>query len=259
MIMKTLIVLIRSISVIVLVVLSVTSTMAQRNVDVVTLKNGNVLKGKIVRQVPGEFIELETRDKNFWQFKMEDVAAIRFEAKRKAKTVKDTLPMKNEGMFYEVRMGALVGNNDNKNNAPFSMLMSGSYLLKNGVSFGVGGGYEAYDEAQMPLFGEIKYYTKIKGIKSFLFCQSGYSFSLEDKDDQNYYLNGDNDIDSKGGWLINPGVGFVFGNSVKTNFTLNIGYRFQKMKQKWHNTYTDDTEYLKHEINRLSIHLGLIF
>lgn len=258
MIMKTLIVLIRSILVIALVVLSVTSTMAQRNVDVVTLKNGNVLKGKIVRQVPGDFLELETRDKNFWKFDMEDIAEIRIEAKRNTKMKKDTLSMKSEGMFYEIRMGVLVGNNENKNNAPFSMLMSGSYLLKNGLSLGIGVGYEAFHEAQMPLFGELKYYAKIKGIKSFLFCQSGYSFSLEDNGDQNYYY-GNNDIDSKGGWLVNPGVGFVFGDSSKTNFTLNIGYRFQKMEQKWHNTYTDDTEYLRHEMNRLSIHLGLIF
>ncbi|PKQ68189.1 hypothetical protein BZG01_05465 [Labilibaculum manganireducens] len=258
MIMKTPIVLIKPILIMALVILSVAGTMAQRNVDVVTLKNGNVLKGKIVRQVPGEFIELETRDKNFWKFDMEDIADIRFEAKRMQKTAKDSLPMKNEGMFYEVRMGALIGNKDNKNNAPFSMLLSGSYLLKNGISLGAGVGYESFDEAQMPLFGEIKYYTRIKGIKSFLFCQSGYSFALEDKDEQNYYY-GNNDIDSKGGWLINPGIGFVLGNSSKTNFTLNIGYRFQKMEQKWHNTYTDDTEYLRNEINRLSIHVGIIF
>ncbi|BAX80865.1 hypothetical protein [Labilibaculum antarcticum] len=257
--MKTFTVLIKSIAILALMMFTVTCALAQKKVDVVTLKNGNVLKGKIVRQVPGKFVEIETKDKNFWQFDMEDIADIRFEAKRLPKIAKDTLPIKNEGMFYEVRMGALIGNKDNKNNAPFSMLLSGSYLFENGVSFGIGGGYEAYDVAQMPLFGEIKYYTTMKGIKSFLFCQSGYSFALEDKDDQNYYLNGANDIDSKGGWLINPGVGFVFGNSANTNFTLNIGYRFQKMEQKWHNTYTDDTEYLRHEINRLSIHLGLIF
>ena len=257
--MKTLIVLFKLIALMVLVTFSVTSALAQKKVDVVTLKNGNVLKGKIVRQVPGQFIELETRDKNFWQFDMEDIANIRFDNKRLSRIAKDTLSMKNEGMFYEIRIGVLVGNNDNQNNAPFSMLLSGSYLLKNGLSLGVGGAYETFDNVQMPLFGEVKYYTKIKGIKSFLFCQSGYSFSLEDKDDQNYYLNGGNDINSKGGWLINPGVGFVFGNSSKTNFTLNIGYRYQKMEHKWNNIYTDDTEYLKQEINRLSIHVGIIF
>ncbi|WP_461641835.1 hypothetical protein [Labilibaculum euxinus] len=259
MIMKTPNVLIKPVLIMALVILSVAGTMAQRNVDVVTLKNGNVLKGKIVRQVPGQFIELETRDKNFWQFDMEDISDIRFEAKRMQKTAKDSLPMKNEGMFYEVRMGALVGNNDNKNNAPFSVLLSGSYLFKSGVSFGIGGGYEAYDEAQMPLFGEVKYHSKIKGVKAFLYCQLGYSFSLDNIDGQSYYYITNEDIDSKGGWLINPGIGFVLGNSSKTNFTLNIGYRYQKMEHKWHNTYSDDMEYLKQEINRLSIHVGIIF
>jgi len=82
---------------------------------------------------------------------------------------------------------------------------------------------------------------------------------LEDKDEQDYYYTTNEDIDSKGGWLINPGIGFVFGNSSNTNFTLNIGYCYQKMEHKWHNSYTDDTEYLQQEIDRLSIHVGIIF
>ncbi len=257
--MKILVTLFKSVTIIILILFSASYSMAQKKVDVITLKNGNILKGKIVRQVPGEFVEIETNANNFWQFDMEDISDIRFELKRSRRKIKDTLSAKNEGMFYEIRMGVLVGDNDNINKAPFSLLMSGTYVLKNGIALGAGFGYDTFDETQMPLFGELKYYTKIKGIKSFLFCQSGYSFSLEDSDDQNHYLNGDSDIDSKGGWLINPGVGFVFGNSARTNFTLNIGYRFQKMEQKWHNKYTDESEYLKQEINRLSIHLGIIF
>ena len=111
----------------------------------------------------------------------------------------------------------------------------------------------------MPVLGEIKYHTNINGIQSYIFCQSGYSFSLENRDNRNYYFNTNDDIDSEGGWLINPGIGIVFGNRSRTNFTLNIGYRFHKSEHKWHNSSTDNMESLKEEFNRLSIHLGIIF
>lgn len=258
MIMKTFIVLFKSIAIIVLVMFSVTSALSQKKVDVVTLKNGNVLKGKIVRQVPGQFIELETRDKNFWQFDMEDIADIRFENKKLPNKQRDTIGQPIKGMIYEIKMGVLAGSKSNKYDAPFSMLVSGAYRFNSGFSAGAGVGYETLNGGSMPMFGEFKYQRKLNNVRSFIYLQSGYSVALEDTDESSYYYSND-DVKSKGGMFINPGIGVVLGNSGGKSFTLNIGYRFQKMEQKWHNTYTDDTEYLKEEYNRLSVHLGLIF
>jgi hypothetical protein len=257
--MKILIVLIKSSLVIALLMFSTHSALAHKKIDIITLKNGNILKGKIIRQVLGDFVELETRDNNFWKFDMENIADIRFKTKRRSRVIADTITKPSKGMFYEIKMGVLVGNKGNQNNAPFSMILSGSYRLNQSISAGAGIGYEAFSEAQMPVFGEIKYHTNINGIQSYIFCQSGYSFPLENRDNRNYYFNTNDNIDSEGGWLINPGVGIVFGNKSRTNFTLNIGYRFQRLEHKWHNSNTDDMESLKEEFNRLSIHLGIIF
>lgn len=255
--MKTLFVFIKPIAILVVALFLSNSSVAQKKLDVVTLKNGNILKGKIVRQVPGQFLEIETRDKNFWKFDMEDVAEIRFELKQPPKKSDDSIVKQNQTISFEARMGVLAGNSENRHDAPFSLLMSTHYLFKNGLSVGAGTGYEAFGQAQLPVFGELKYHAKINGVHTFAFCQSGYSFSVENKD--NYFYNTSDEYDSKGGWLINPGVGFVFGRGSNPNFTLNIGYRFQKIKHKLYNSYTEDTEYLKEEFNRLSIHLGICF
>lgn len=45
-------------------------------VDVVKLKNGNILKGVIVEQVPNEYIKLKTVDGNVWTFDTMEIAKI---------------------------------------------------------------------------------------------------------------------------------------------------------------------------------------
>lgn len=257
--MKTLILLSKFTLIIALLVVSSTNAISQKKLDVITLKNGNILKGKIVRQVPGDFVELKTRDNNFWKFDMEDVAEIRFEAKRKPKIKTDTISFPTSGLIFDVQMGVLAGNNDNQNSAPFSMLASGSYLFKSNISLGAGLGYESFDEAQMPVFAVVKYHTKLRGLNSFVFFKSGYSIPLGDKENGYHYNNSEDDVDSNGGWLINPGVGLRFGNGSSVKYTLSIGYRYQKLEHEWTNSYTEGMENMTEEYNRLSIHLGITF
>ena len=235
------------------------SVNAQNKVDVIKLKNGNVLKGKIVRHSPNEFIEIKTIDNNFWKFDLEDIFEIRYKQKRKSLNQFniDTVENKNSGLYYELNFGLLVGKKNNQNNAPFSFQTTLSYLHKTGLAFGLGIAYETFEEAQLPVFCEIKYHHKIKGLPAYLFCQTGYSFSIEDGEHRIYYNN--ENLDSKGGLIINPGIGLILGEVSNTKINLKIGYRYQKAKQEWTNSYTEENESLKQEFNRLSIHLGMIF
>ncbi|NOU61170.1 hypothetical protein [Marinifilum caeruleilacunae] len=256
--MKTLTPLLKPIILFVFTIFLSTQLSAQKRIDVVQLKNGNVLKGTIVRQVPGKFLELKTLDKNFWKFDMEDVAEIRYERKRLAKFKQDSLPLKNSKVFIHAKFGVLLGSNGNDNEAPFSVLCSANYRFKNGLSLGGGAGLETFEETQIPVFADIRYHHKIGGFNTYLFCQSGYSFALDDRDNTNYYYYGD-EMENEGGWLINPGIGVVFSGRGNTRLSLGIGYRYQKNKLSWHNDYTSDKEILREEFNRMSIHLGIIF
>lgn len=49
---------------------------AQQNDDIVYLKNGSIIKGVIVEQIPGESVKLETRDGNLFVFSMEEIDRI---------------------------------------------------------------------------------------------------------------------------------------------------------------------------------------
>jgi hypothetical protein len=256
--MKTLILLFKPILLVVISTFFVCNVHAQSRIDVVQLKNGNVLKGTIVRQIPGKFLEIKTLDKNFWKFDMEDIAEIRYEKSRIPKFKQDSVVIKDKGILIDTRAGIILGSNSNENEAPFSLLCSVDYLFKNGLALGGGFGLEAFKDTQIPLFGDIRYHHKIRGLNTYLFCLSGYSFPIEDRD-RGYYYNYGDEMDAKGGWLINPGVGVILNSRSNTRFSFSLGYRYQKNKVKWNNTYTDDTEYLREEFNRLSIHFGIIF
>jgi hypothetical protein len=257
--MKTIIPLLKPTFLFVLGILLATQLSAQKRIDVVQLKNGNVLKGTIVRQVPGQFLELKTLDKNFWKFDMEDIAEIRYERKRVPKFKNDSVPIRNSKVFIETKFGVLLGSNGNQNEAPFSLMCSANYRFKNGLSLGGGTGLETFEETQIPLFADIRYHHKIKGFNTYLFCQSGYSFALDERENTSYYYNNGEEMDNKGGWLINPGIGVIFSGRGSTRFSLGLGYRYQKNKLTWHNDFTSDKEILREEFNRLSIHMGIIF
>ena len=49
---------------------------AQSNIDVISLKNGSILKGIITEQIIGKSVKLETRDGNIFVFKIEEIEKI---------------------------------------------------------------------------------------------------------------------------------------------------------------------------------------
>ena len=62
---------------IVLLLIPVMDTSAQQNMrDVVHLKNGSVIKGMIVEQVPGESIKIQTADGSVFFYRMEEIERI---------------------------------------------------------------------------------------------------------------------------------------------------------------------------------------
>ena len=136
--MKTLIVLIKSTLLIALLMISTTSALAQKKVDIITLKNGNILKGKIIKQVLGDFVELETRDIIFGSLTWRILQIFVLKPNVVQELFQIQLPKPSKGMFYEIKMGVLVGSKNNKNPAPFSMILSGAYRLNPNISVGAG-------------------------------------------------------------------------------------------------------------------------
>ena len=101
----------------------------------------------------------------------------------------------------------------------------------------------------------------------YLFLKSGYQIPLEESRD--IYDNGlqpwsssiwpgpdysQEPMDTKGGFLINPGVGYLRMFSNEFGMSFAFGYQFHRLKYSGENDYELDIDY-----NRLTIKLGIIF
>ncbi|WP_372641827.1 hypothetical protein [Ancylomarina sp.] len=168
-------------------------------------------------------------------------------------TKRSPSPIKNH-----FQTGVLLGSSNNQNKAPFSLMYSSSYLFKNQFLLGLGIAYESFREAQMPIFVRLEHPIKHGDVDVFAFTNMGYSFNLENRKAHNYQYS-NLDFDSKGGWLINPGMGIKLRVGSSSKLLLSIGYRYQKIKHKAYNTYTLDNEIHYDSYNRISLHLGLEF
>jgi hypothetical protein len=62
-----------------------TTVQAQNYEDVIHLKNGSVIRGIIVEQVPNESLKIETRDGNLFVYQIDEVEKMTKEIGRKPK------------------------------------------------------------------------------------------------------------------------------------------------------------------------------
>jgi hypothetical protein len=94
--------------------------------------------------------------------------------------------------------------------------------------------------------------------------KSGYLFPLGESNEIYYYdyqpwsssiLPGYNQpLDTKGGFIINSGIGYQWMYSSGFGMSFAFGYQFHRLKYKGDQDYRLDIDY-----NRLTIKLGIIF
>jgi hypothetical protein len=166
-------------------------------------------------------------------------------------------------------VGALCGNPDNENNAPFIFHSSLNYAFHKNLSAGIGVGVEFLKETYLPVTANVLYQFGNKVITPFVRLQAGYQAPLESNtftfDNYYYSLTSSSywpgyypstpvKLDSKGGFMVNPSVGVIVYTRIGLGVSLSAGYRYQQL------TYKDDKDYkLNIEYNRLSLTLGIIF
>ncbi len=166
-----------------------------------------------------------------------------------------------KNVTVKVEMGVLAGNNDNEKSAPFSLLGTVNFSVTQQLFLGAGAGVEFLNETGMPVFASAEYHWKNNPTTPFIFARGGYYFSLDNEQSylpfvSNIYpMPSTTDLDAKGGWLANAGLGYIYEVNSKLTLSMALGYRYQKLTYK-----TDKFNYqLDEDFHRLSIHLGIIF
>jgi len=230
--------------------------------DVVYLKNGSVVKGKILLFDPEHSVKLKTKDDNVWVFEMNQVDSIARPIKASA-----TSPIKT-GYYNLTEMGVLAGNTNNVKSAPFTLMNVNNWQFDNGFAAGIGVGVHFFNETYLPVVADFRYFIRKHGPLPFVNLQTGYSIPVGGDYSQTYYAYDimvrpgiwpnpnptEQDVSARGGFLVNPSIGFQSQISESLALTFSAGYSYLRHRYGKDELYKLDVDY-----NRLSLKIGLQF
>lgn len=249
---------------IVLIALVTFSVFGQSRKGYVYLKNGTILKGKFKYSENLEKLKVETAG-NLWVFDAGEIDSV---------TTIDSYRYKNfeekkidSPFFVRTEIGVLLGNSENSQSAPLSFTSALNYAVNPNISVGAGIGLEFLKETYLPAFVNFEYKFRNSNSTPYLFLKAGYQVPLEKS--REIYYDGyqpwsssfwpgpdytQERMKTKGGVLINPGVGYQRMYSSGFGMTFAFGYQFHRLHYSGENDYGLDIDY-----NRLTIKLGIIF
>ena len=194
--------------------------------DVVYLKNGSIIRGIIIEQVPNQSIKIQTKDRNVFVFKYDEIE----------KMTKKNLPADNSNNNYQVTdfkksdfinlteinyspgIGD-VGNYGRNNEYSFGFRTVNGSQLNEHLSLGIGIEIDRYkDVTLLPITFDARA-TILKGKVSPVFTANvGYAAGLNDN--------------VEGGLVINPQIGIKTYISKNVAYLFNVGYKWQKQEQE---------------------------
>jgi hypothetical protein len=190
-----------------------TLTHAQAYQDVVYLKNGSIIRGTIIEQIPNVSLKIETSDKNVFSYKIEEIEKMTREIDPTAKK------SSTKGYLGVVNIGYGFGTGDAQKINCIKFDNINGYRFNEYVSLGFGYGlkYLWYESGALlvPLFADVRVHALPGNISPFLALQIGYSIEITPE--------------FQGlGLLLDPSLGVSFKTNSRSAVNLGVGYWVQK-------------------------------
>lgn len=227
----------------------VTTSVISQYSEVIYLKNGSIIKGRIRDIKPNEYVKFETKDGSIWVFETSEIE--KFDTDElgfKVNFEKDTLVKH----FLQTDIGFLVGTTENEMKAPLSFLASWNIPLFYKIYGGIATGFEFYQMTYIPVLVDIRYKPYFRGLA--IYVQSGYTMPINKKGTILDYK-----YEFEPGFLINPGVSYTFMANHGTAFTISLGYRYQKTFARQLDRYYNDDYQRIDILNRMDLRFGYSF
>lgn len=194
--------------------------------DVVYLKNGAIIRGIIIEQVPDKTLEIMSNDKNYFVFKYDEIQKITRENE-----LSGTEDYKKKGFISIVELNYGFGVNTlntykgsfviDGNFPTISLRSINGYKVNEMFEFGMGVGFEAFLDgdnkgAMIPLTLDGRMNFKKGKFSPVLNLNMGYSIGVQ----------------NSSGLAANPSIGIKYYLSKKTAFLFNLGYKVQQQNIK---------------------------
>jgi hypothetical protein len=243
----------RLLSVVIMLIFILFPVSAQKSKDVLYLKNGSTIYGKLIEIVDDQY-KIQTSDGSVFIFKSSEVD----------KFAKDS-PVFNgrrvEGFGSALEAGFLVGAQNSSYVSPFSFNFLASFTSNTSNIISLGSGVEFIGVPFAPIFIEYKYLMNNKKAAPFLFARGGRLFHLgmenvNENNDNSYYYQYDK-RDYKGGFSCSFGTGITWAKDDNEPY-LSFAYRYAATSYVQRDYSNNDITY-KNSYNRLEVKFGFRF
>lgn len=203
--------------------------------DVVHLKNGSIIRGIIIEQVPNQSIKIQTRDGNIFVYKIDEV-----EKMTKDLDVRNNSNSSGYSNSYQSKTYNLSGyrgsfdigyvfgleNVDFYKESRIELSTTHGYQVNNYFFVGVGTGIHYLTSGNsflLPAFVNLKGYLLPGTVSPYVDFRGGYTFILSKLEDE----------DLTGGIYISPAIGVRYLVNDKIGLTTSVGFVYQQIRDKF--------------------------
>lgn len=221
----------------ILLVMFLCTTMAfsQNYKDVVYLKNGSVIKGLIIEQVPNVSIKIQTNDGCLFVYKISEIEKITKEIISEETKGYDPTSISRTKFRFFLESGYTFGKDDG---GRLELLTSMGSLVNKYIYLGAGLGLNYYTDGNstlLPIYANIRGYIPTGSIiLPYIDLKPGYSIGLSDSNSKGFYIN--------------TTVGIQIHN-----FTVGIGYASQSI------SYDEDYHHYSDSNGGFTLKVGVVF
>lgn len=226
---------------------------AQNLEEVVHLKNGSVIRGIVVEQIPNESVKIQTRDGNIFVYRIDEIQKIAKEqpvnSYRSAGYARQHRACDTErGYFGVVNFGYEIGVGDGDGRVKLDVV--NGYRILPEFSIGAGVGVKYYIQANIvtiPLYAHLRTDLLRTKVTPFIALNAGYNISTND------YI--------KGGALVEPsiGVGIRSNNGGQVNISLGYSINYFRAQRYYVGDYYSYSSEVKIQSQAIMLHLGFMW
>jgi hypothetical protein len=235
----------------IMLIFIVIPVVAQRNKDVLYLKNGSMIYGKLMEVTDNQY-KIRSSDGSIFIYSSQEVD----------KFVNENViydGRKKNGLGFALEAGFLVGAQTSDYKAPFSFNILGNFTGNTKNIFSLGSGVEYLGQPYTPLFLEYKFLFTDRKRTPFMFFRGGKLLYLrEDSNTESTtyptYLN---EKSYSGGATFTIGTGISWDQEGNQTY-LSFAYRNAHTSYSQKNYY-GYKETFKNAYNRLEVKFGFMF
>lgn len=226
--------------------------------NIIYLKNGSIIRGKIAHQTE-DSTRVETRCKDVFIFPTSDILEMKLEGEKiKIEHPNIDFITNKKGIYNHTTFGVLTGNSELTEDFSYSASTTFGYEFNHLLGIGVGTGVNKLKTELLPVFVSLKSNLLNRAFSPIATLKVGYSFPISktkniDETEYNY----------EGGLVCGFDLGVCNFGSKNHAFTITLGYQYQILQEKssfpdwyWYQeTYYKNT----YEFNKITIKIGFLF